>query len=217
MVKLAPSILAADFSILGKQIKELDVSGGDYIHIDVMDGNFVPNISFGVPIIQSIRPLTDKPFDVHLMVESPGRYIEDFVKAGADIITVHYEADKHIDRTINLIKQLGKKVGIALNPGTPIYVLQNLLTEIDMVLIMTVNPGFGGQSFIPYSMNKITELKSLANNLGANIDIQVDGGIDSNNIGAITKAGANVIVAGSSVFKDGKICENIFKIKEAIK
>ena len=216
MVKLAPSILSADFSILGAQVMELDKSGADYIHIDVMDGNFVPNISFGIPVIRAIRKVTAKPFDVHLMIEEPGRYIEDFVKAGADIITVHYEADRHIDRTLNLIKGFGKKASIALNPGTPVALLKDLLMDLDMVLIMTVNPGFGGQKFIDYSKNKVAELKKMADDMGKVIEIQVDGGIDASNIGSIVKQGANVIVAGSSVFKNKDIVSNIAALREGI-
>ncbi len=154
MVKIAPSILSADFSKLGEDIKNLDKYGADVIHIDVMDGRFVPNISFGIPIIKSIRNLTDKPFDVHLMIEEPSKYIEDFVKAGADIISVHYEADKHIDRTINYIKSLGIKAAVALNPGTSISCIKDLIPSLDMVLIMSVNPGFGGQKYIQYASEK---------------------------------------------------------------
>lgn len=154
MVKIAPSILSADFSKLGEDIKNLDKYGADVIHIDVMDGRFVPNISFGIPIIKSIRNLTDKPFDVHLMIEEPSKYIEDFVKAGADIISVHYEGDKHIDRTINYIKSLGIKAAVALNPGTSVSCIKDLIPSLDMVLIMSVNPGFGGQKYIQYASEK---------------------------------------------------------------
>ena len=159
MVKIAPSILSADFSKLGEDIERIDKGGADFIHIDVMDGSFVPNISFGLPVIKSIRNRTDKVFDVHLMINNPSNYIDDFIEAGADIITVHYEADKHIDRTINYIKSKGIKAAVSLNPGTPTSVLKDLIPNLDMVLIMSVNPGFGGQKFIPYCLDKIREIK----------------------------------------------------------
>ena len=161
MVKLAPSILSADFSNLGEDIKKIDKYGADVIHIDVMDGMFVPNISFGMPIMKSIRNITKLPFDVHLMIEDPARYVEDFAKNGADIITVHYEADKHLDRTINYIKSFGVKAGIALNPATPVESIKHLIGIVDMVLIMSVNPGFGGQKYIEYCSDKIREVKKL--------------------------------------------------------
>jgi ribulose-phosphate 3-epimerase len=215
MVKISPSILAADFSVLGEEVRKLTEAGADFIHIDVMDGNFVPNISFGLPIIKSIRKLTQLPFDVHLMIEEPSRYIDDFIEAGANIITVHYEADRHIDRTVNYIKSKGVKASIALNPGTPVPNLKDLISQLDMVLIMTVNPGFGGQKFIDYTKNKVKELKELAKEFNKDLLIQVDGGIDASNISEITACGANVIVAGSSVFKDGKVSENLKALKEA--
>ncbi|MBC2578971.1 ribulose-phosphate 3-epimerase [Clostridium sp. DJ247] len=213
MVKIAPSILSADFSRLGEHIKCLDNNGADLIHIDVMDGMFVPNISFGVPIIKSIRALTKLPFDVHLMIEEPGRYIEDFAKAGADIITVHYEADRHLDRTINYIKSFGIKAAVALNPATPIENIKYLIPNLDMVLIMTVNPGFGGQKYINYCSEKIRELKDLSEKFNKNLMIEVDGGIGKDNIKSAVDCGANVIVAGSAVFKDNKIEENIKELR----
>jgi ribulose-phosphate 3-epimerase len=216
MVKLSPSILSADFSILGTQIKKLQSSGADMIHIDVMDGMFVPNISFGIPVIKSIRNLTTLPFDVHLMIEEPGRYIEDFIKSGADIVTIHYEADRHIDRTINYIKELGAKASVAINPGTPVALLKNLIPMLDMVLIMTVNPGFGGQKFIPYSKDKVIELRKLADEHNPGLMIEVDGGIDVSNISDIVKCGADVIVAGSAAFKNGEIEKNILQLREGI-
>lgn len=213
MIKIAPSILSADFSKLGEDIAELHNAGADFIHIDVMDGNFVPNISFGMPIIRAIRNRTDKIFDVHLMIENPSRYIDDFVAAGADLITIHYEAEKHIDRAIQYIKSKGVKVAVALNPGTPTSVLKDIIAELDMVLIMSVNPGFGGQKFIPYSLNKIREVREMSIKYNKDLMIQVDGGIDKNNIKSVVEAGANVIVAGSAVFANGKIHENIVALR----
>ena len=185
-------------------------AGADFIHIDVMDGEFVPNITFGMPVIKAIRNKTDKVFDVHLMINNTQRYIDEFILAGADIITLHYEAEKHLDRAIQYIKSKGVKAAIALNPATPTMVLKDIIANLDMVLIMSVNPGFGGQKFIPYSLNKIREVKEMAlkaNN--PNILIQVDGGIDKNNVKDVIEAGANVIVAGSAVFGDGNLEENI--------
>lgn len=214
MIKIAPSLLAANFCKLGEQIKELETAGADMLHIDVMDGRFVPNISFAFPVIKSIRQITKLLFDVHLMIEEPGRYIEEFVNAGADIITVHYEADKHIDRTISYIKSFGVKAAVALNPATPVDNLKHIISNVDMVLIMSVNPGFGGQKYIKYSSEKISEVKKLADKYNKSLMIEVDGGIDSSNISEVVNSGANVIVAGSSVFKEEKISENIKKLRE---
>ncbi|EKY26627.1 ribulose-phosphate 3-epimerase [Clostridium celatum] len=210
MIKIAPSILSADFSKLGEEVVRLHEAGADFIHIDVMDGKFVPNITFGMPVIKAIRNKTNKVFDVHLMIDNPQSYIDEFIAAGADIITLHYEAEKHLDRAISYIKSKGVKAAVALNPATPTFVLKDTIGNLDMVLIMSVNPGFGGQKFIPYSINKIKEVKEMA--IAANnsdILIQVDGGIDKNNVQSVIDAGANVIVAGSAVFGDGNIEANI--------
>ena len=209
MIKIAPSILSADFSKLGEDIEKLHNGGADFIHIDVMDGRFVPNISFGMPIIKAIRNRTDKVFDVHLMIEEPSKYIDDFIAAGADIITIHYEAEKHIDRAIQYIKSKGVKAAVAINPGTPTFVLKDIIAQLDMVLIMSVNPGFGGQKFISYSIEKIKEVKKMSEGINDDLLIQVDGGIDPSNVQEVINAGANVIVAGSAVFKNGEIENNI--------
>ena len=204
---LSPSILSADFSRLGEQIKELDEAGAQYVHIDVMDGMFVPSISFGMPIIRAIRGCSDRIFDVHLMIEEPGRYIADFAEAGADLITVHAESCKHLDRTIESIKERGLLAGVALNPATPVSAISCLLEKVDMVLIMTVNPGFGGQKLIPYTVDKVRELKQLLDEKGLKTDIEVDGGINLSNVREVMEAGANIIVAGSAVFS-GNVTEN---------
>ena len=201
MIILSPSILGADFTKLGEQVAEVDKAGAQYIHLDVMDGAFVPSISFGMPVIKSLRPVTDRVFDVHMMVEEPGRYVEDIKKAGADLICVHQEACKHLDRTIHQIKDLGMKAGVALNPATPVETLRWILPEVDMVLIMSVNPGFGGQKFISYATEKVREVRRMADEMGLHTDIEVDGGVTTANAGELLKAGANILVAGSAVFK----------------
>lgn len=204
---LAPSILSADFARLGEQVRQLDEAGAQYVHIDVMDGMFVPSISFGMPIIRSIRSLSDRIFDVHLMIEEPGRYIADFAEAGADLITVHAEACKHLDRTVESIKERGLLAGVALNPATPVSAIEYILPKVDMVLVMSVNPGFGGQKLIPYTVQKIRDLKKMIDTKGLKTDIEVDGGINLENVTEVMDAGANIIVAGSAVF-GGDVMEN---------
>lgn len=209
-VKLAPSILSADFSRLGEDIKEIDNAGADYIHIDVMDGIFVPSISFGLPVIKSIRKITDKPFDVHLMIDEPVRYVKEFAQAGADIITVHAEACKHLNRTIQTIKEEGVKAGVVLNPSTSLSALDYILEDVDMVLLMSVNPGFGGQTYIPNVTGKIRVLRKILEERNLNVEIEVDGGVNLENAAEVIEAGADVLVAGSAVFNGNKK-ENIEK------
>ena len=216
MIKLAPSILAADFSRLGEQVVEADRAGAQYIHIDVMDGDFVPHISFGAPVMKCIRPLTDKVFDVHLMVEEPGRYISDFVEAGADLIVVHAEACRHLHRTVEQIHQAGVRAGVALNPATPLCAVEEILPELDMVLLMSVNPGFGGQKYIPSVTDKIRRLRTVIEERGLSVDIEVDGGVTIDNVEEVIGAGANIIVAGSAVF-GGSVSDHVEKFLEVFK
>jgi ribulose-phosphate 3-epimerase len=206
---IAPSILSADFSKLGEEIKAIDSAGADYIHMDVMDGNFVPNLTFGFPVIKSMRKYTDLPFDVHLMIEKPERYIEEYANAGADIITIHSESTIHLHRTIHQVKNCGKKVGVSLNPSTPVDVLKYIIEDLDMILLMSVNPGFGGQKFIESTIEKIKDVKKLRNN----IDIEIDGGITDITIKKCIDAGANIFVAGSYIFS-GNYSERIKKLRE---
>ena len=197
-LRIAPSILSADFARLGDEVKAIVDAGADYIHVDVMDGHFVPNISFGAPVMKSVRGVTDKVFDVHLMIAPTDPYLADFARAGADIITVHAEAGPHLHRSLQAIRALGKKAGVALNPATPVSAIQHVIEDCDLVLIMSVNPGFGGQSFIPESLNKIRQARALIG--GRDIDLEVDGGVTADNAHAIVSAGANVLVAGSAVY-----------------
>ena len=197
---LAPSILAADFARLGEQIREADSAGAQYIHIDVMDGMFVPSISLGMPVISAVRPLTKRVFDVHLMIRQPEHYIDEFAACGADILTIHAEACVHLDRTLDAIRAKGMKAGLALCPSTPLSVLDYLWDKVDMVLLMTVNPGFGGQKYIPAMTEKIAALRAMIRERGLDIDIEVDGGINDGTIRTVLEAGANVLVAGSAVF-----------------
>ena len=199
-VQIAPSILSADFSALGEQIAAVERGGADLIHVDVMDGHFVPNITIGPPVVRAIRRVASRPLDVHLMIEHPDRYIEAFVDAGADMVSVHVEAVPHLHRTICLIKKLGARAGAVLNPSTPAITLQDIAGELDYVLVMSVNPGFGGQTFIPRSESKVREVRALLDRVGNGAPVEIDGGIDRNNVGRIVAAGARMIVAGSAIF-----------------
>ena len=214
-IKIAPSILSADFGQLGSEIKKLEKAGADMIHIDVMDGHFVPNLTIGPPVIKSLRNNTKLPFDVHLMISPVHKYIKDYADAGADIITIHPEATDNLEESINLIKKLNKKIGLSLNPDTPIDIIKKFLPLIDLVLIMSVYPGFGGQKFIPKVIDKIKELKNIKEKQNIKFDIEVDGGIDFENSKLVVEAGANILVSGTTIFKnnDGNIKKNIETLK----
>jgi ribulose-phosphate 3-epimerase len=214
MIKLAPSILSANFANLEEEIKKVERGGADWIHVDVMDGHFVPNVTIGPPVIASIRKITGLPFDVHLMIESAEKYIGEFAKAGSDIITVHWEASIHLHRTIEEIKQLGLKAGVSINPATPVSFLQNILDDVDLVLLMSVNPGFGGQKFIPGVLKKIEELNRIKYEGGYKFDIEVDGGINLGNASEVIKAGATVLVAGSAIYGAPSVEGRVREFKE---
>jgi ribulose-phosphate 3-epimerase len=214
---VSPSILSADFGDLDREIKMLNSSMADWIHLDIMDGVYVPNISFGFPVIQSVKKTAKKPLDVHLMIVDPDRYLSNFSKAGADILTVHYEACTHLQRTVTEIRSLGMKAGVALNPHTPVSLLKNILPYIDMVLIMTVNPGYGGQSFIMDCYNKIVELRKIIDRAGHSVLIQVDGGVDTKNASKLIKAGVDVLVVGNTIFSSDEPVETILKLKKLLK
>lgn len=216
MVKLAPSILSADFSKLYEDVKVVEEAGVEYLHIDIMDGHFVPNISFGPMVMKALKGKTNLVKDVHLMIENPDQFIEGFVDAGADIIVVHQEACTHLHRTIQNIKSHGVKAGVSLNPATSISTLEEVLPELDMVLIMSVNPGFGGQSFIESSLDKIKRLKKMIDDRGLNIDIQVDGGVKVSNVKKVVEAGANVIVAGSAIFAQDDVKQAVADFRQEI-
>ena len=214
MIKVAPSILSADFSKLGEEIMKTDQAGADMIHIDVMDGHFVPNLTLGAPIVKALRTVTKLPFDVHLMINNPENLIDDFIAAGADIITIHIEAANHLHRLVQKVKSSGVKVAVSLNPATPLNTLEEILPELDMVLLMSVNPGFGGQSFIPATLNKIARLKEMIDAKKLKIDIQVDGGINLETAPKVIKHGANILVAGSAVYGSNDIKGTIAQLKQ---
>jgi len=215
MVKIAPSILAADFNCLERDIIKLERAGADYIHVDVMDGKFVPNITFGPVVVKNIKKISSLPLDVHLMIYEPERFVEEFVKAGAKIITIQYESTQHLDRVIRLVKSFGINCGVAVNPGTAVENILPVLSLVDMVLIMSVNPGFGGQTFIPYCLDKIISIKKAIEDKKLKTLIEVDGGITEQNVAEVTRAGADIVVAGSAVFNSGDMEKAIFRLKQA--
>jgi len=213
MIKIAPSILSADFARLGEEVQAVTKAGADYIHVDVMDGHFVPNLTVGPLVVEAVRKVTDRPLDVHLMIENPDRYIADFARAGADLITVHQEAVPHLHRTVQLIKSLGRKAGVSINPATPAATLEVILEELDLVLVMTVNPGFGGQGFIASGLAKIAALRREIDRRGLAVELEVDGGVKTDNIGRIAAAGADVFVAGSAVFGTSDYAATIAELR----
>ena len=217
VIKLAPSILAADYRRLGEQVREAEAAGADYIHVDVMDGHFVPNISIGSVIVQAVRGITALPLDVHLMIEEPERHIEAFARAGADILTVHPEASPHIHRVVEMIRRVGARPGVALNPGTPLSMIEDVLADVDLVLIMSVDPGFGGQEFIEEVLPKLRRLRRLLDDAGSAVEVEIDGGITAETAPRSVQAGARVLVAGTAVFKDkGRIAENMARLRKSV-
>lgn len=216
MVKLAPSLLAADFTRLAADVQAAETAGADWLHLDIMDGQFVPNISFGPLVLEALRPVTSLWFDVHLMINTPDHFLEAFAKAGAQSLTVHWEACSHLHRTVHHIKELGLRAGVALNPATPTSVLADIIFDLDLVLVMTVNPGYGGQRFIPHSNTKVAQLRQWLNEIGARVDIEVDGGIDKDTVGPIVNAGATILVAGSAIFNQhASVAENVQRLQAA--
>jgi ribulose-phosphate 3-epimerase len=214
-VKIAPSILSADFARLGEQVKEAEAAGADWIHVDVMDGHFVPNITIGPPVVRALRSITALPLDVHLMTKKPERYLDAFVQAGASGLTVHVETCPHLHRTIQHIKELGARAGVTLNPATPLSTLEGILPDVDLVLVMSVNPGFGGQSYIPSSTSKVARLRAMLDEIGSLAELEVDGGVNADTVAAVVEAGATVLVAGSAVFNDrAPVAENIQLLRE---
>jgi ribulose-phosphate 3-epimerase len=218
MFKLASSILSANFARLGEQVQEADAAGADYIHVDVMDGHLVPNITVGPLVVAAIRPVTRLPLDVHLMIESPEKFVAEFASAGADIITVHQEACVHLHRVVQQIKELGKRAGVSINPATPVGTLEEILPFVDLVLVMTVNPGFGGQSFIETMLQKIAAMRRMIDARGLNVELEVDGGINTETAPRVVQAGARVLVAGNAVFKSGvSVAEAIKRLRESVR
>ena len=217
-IKISPSILSADFTCLADQVREAEEAGVDYIHVDVMDGHFVPNITIGPLVVKALRPITKLPLDVHLMIENPELYIEDFSKAGADIITVHQEATPHLHRTIQQIRDLGIKAGVSINPSTSVRTLDEIISVVDLILVMSVNPGFGGQSYIHSCTNKIRKVREMLDDQGVSADLEVDGGVNVDTVNEVISAGANAFVAGSAIFNDkNSIAENVSALRAKIK
>jgi ribulose-phosphate 3-epimerase len=215
VIKIAPSILSADFARLGEQVREAEAAGADWIHVDVMDGHFVPNLTIGPPVVRALRAITDLPLDVHLMIEKPERYLVDFVRAGASGLTVHVETCPHLHRTIQQIKGLGVRAGVTLNPATPLVSLEEILPEVDLVLVMSVNPGFGGQSYIPSSTTRIARLRGMLDEIGSPAELEVDGGINPDTVATVVEAGATVLVAGAAIFNDrASVGENVRLLRQ---